>query len=215
MHVMRGASSLRTESSKRSGLMAGHKSVDKRILRTRRRLTEAFFDVLKEKGLDEMSVQDITDKAQINRATFYSHYEDKYDLFNTIIDHTFRQKLDSKIPAMAELDLGNLKVLILAVFEYLGQLNSVIPGVDEYPGPALETRIQHQIYALLRDWLENTKPGQMKWSMIPDITASYLSWAILGAGIMWSRDRQRYPAEYVADNTLLLIAGGLYGSLIE
>ena len=105
--------------------MADHKKIDKRIIRTRQWLSKAFLELLEEKGLQKMTVQDITERANVNRATFYAHYEDKYDLFNTIIDHTFQQKLASKIPPLADSNLGNLRMLILAVFEYLGQLNEL------------------------------------------------------------------------------------------
>jgi AcrR family transcriptional regulator len=195
--------------------MAVQKKVDKRILRTRQWLSKAFLELLEEKGLQKMTVQDITDRANVNRATFYAHYEDKYDLFNAILDHSFQQKLASKIPAMAEFNLGNLRVLILAVIEYLGQLNAIYAKAEVDPGPVIETRIQTKINELLLEWLRKTQPSQMKWSSTPDITASMVSWAIFGAGWMWSRDRSKYSAEYVADNTLLLIAGGLYGSLID
>ena len=106
--------------------MAEQRKIDKRIIRTRQWLSEAFFELLEEKGFQKITVQDITDGANVNRATFYDHYEDKTDLFNTIIDHTFQQKLDNKIPAMADFNLGNLRVLILAVFEYLGQKKVLI-----------------------------------------------------------------------------------------
>lgn len=195
--------------------MADQKKIDKRIIRTRQWLSKAFLELLEEKGLQKMTVQDISERAHVNRATFYAHYEDKYDLFNTIIDHTFQQKLESKISPMAEFNLGNLRVLILAVFEYLGQLNAIYTKAEVHPGPVIETRVQVKINELILDWLRKTQPSQMKWSSTPDITASVISWAIFGAGLMWSRDRSRYQAEHVADNTLLLIAGGLYGSLID
>ena len=195
--------------------MAEQRKIDKRIIRTRQWLSEAFFELLEEKGFQKITVQDITDRANVNRATFYDHYEDKTDLFNTIIDHTFQQKLDNKIPAMADFNLGNLRVLILAVFEYLGQLNAIISRADVEHDLAIETRIQPKIERLILDWLRKTRPTQTKWTKTPEITASVLSWEIFGSGLMWSKDRSRFSAEHIADTTLLLIAGGLYGSLID
>ncbi|GAH73061.1 unnamed protein product, partial [marine sediment metagenome] len=51
--------------------MAEQKKVDKRIIRTRQQLSEAFFELLEEKGFQKITVQDITDRANVNRATFY------------------------------------------------------------------------------------------------------------------------------------------------
>jgi AcrR family transcriptional regulator len=197
-----------------SEIMVEQQKVDKRILRTRQGLSKAFLEVLEEKGFQKMTVQDITARANVNRATFYAHYEDKYDLFSTIIDYSFQQKIDSKIPANAEFNLGNLRTLILAVLEYLGQLNAYYARAETDLGPVIETRIQSKIYEVVLNWLRKAQPSQMKLSSAPDITAAVVSWSIFGAGMKWSRDRLRYPAEQVADHTLLLIAGGLYGSLI-
>ena len=195
--------------------MAEQRKLDKRIIRTRQQLMEAFVEVLEEKGYQQVSVRDITKRANVNRATFYDHYEDKADLFNAIIDHTFQQKLDNKIPALAEFNLVNLRVLILAVFEYLGQLNSILSRAGTETELSVETRIQPKIEALILDWLQKTRSPQMKWSNTPEITASVVSWAIFGSGLLWSKNRTRFQAEHLADNTLLLIAGGVYGSLIN
>src|SRR6266849_5056183 len=50
---------------------------DPRVLRTRHLLLQAFSDLYSEKGFHAMTVQDITDRARVNRGTFYSHFEDK------------------------------------------------------------------------------------------------------------------------------------------
>ncbi|WP_232698681.1 TetR/AcrR family transcriptional regulator [Brevibacillus daliensis] len=55
-------------------------TIDRRKVRTKRMIRDAFTELIKEKGFDEMTVKDITMKADINRGTFYLHYRDKYDL---------------------------------------------------------------------------------------------------------------------------------------
>jgi len=54
--------------------------MDKRIQRTKRRLSEALINLILERGYENVTVQDILDKADIGRSTFYSHYEDKDQL---------------------------------------------------------------------------------------------------------------------------------------
>jgi AcrR family transcriptional regulator len=54
----------------------------KRVKRTRSLLEQAFMGVVAEKGFQAASVQDITEKAGVNRATFYKHFNDKYALLN-------------------------------------------------------------------------------------------------------------------------------------
>ena len=62
------------------------KKIDLRIKRTNKLIIEAFIKLLGNKTLDKITISDISDEAMINRATFYSHFKDKSDLFEQIID---------------------------------------------------------------------------------------------------------------------------------
>jgi AcrR family transcriptional regulator len=53
---------------------------DRRSQRTQRLLGEAFIELMHEKGYDAITVQDILDRADVGRSTFYAHYLDKEDL---------------------------------------------------------------------------------------------------------------------------------------
>jgi AcrR family transcriptional regulator len=53
---------------------------DLRVRRTRKLLQKALLEAASEKGFAHVTVRDITERAMVNRATFYRHYEDKYDL---------------------------------------------------------------------------------------------------------------------------------------
>jgi AcrR family transcriptional regulator len=54
---------------------------DRRILRTRDTLGDALIALMHEKNFDEITVQDVLDRAGVGRSTFYVHYRDKDDLF--------------------------------------------------------------------------------------------------------------------------------------
>lgn len=54
--------------------------VDRRIQRTRLALRTALIDLLKQKSYDDISLEEITEHANVGRATFYLHYKDKEDL---------------------------------------------------------------------------------------------------------------------------------------
>ena len=62
------------------------KKVDLRVKRTNKLITQAFIKLLRSKTFDKITINDISDEAMINRATFYSHFKDKFDLFEQIID---------------------------------------------------------------------------------------------------------------------------------
>jgi AcrR family transcriptional regulator len=56
-------------------------TIDRRILYTKSALKDALFQLLLTKPIDKISVQELTDKAQINRVTFYQHYKSVNDMY--------------------------------------------------------------------------------------------------------------------------------------
>ena len=59
---------------------------DPRVLRTRKLITSAFINLSQAKSFSDISVKDITEEASINRATFYNHFLDKYDLLEKVVE---------------------------------------------------------------------------------------------------------------------------------
>jgi AcrR family transcriptional regulator len=58
-------------------------TTDRRVLRTQKLLREALVALILEKGYQKITVQDIIDRANVGRSTFYSHYRDKEDLLSS------------------------------------------------------------------------------------------------------------------------------------
>ncbi|GAA0711902.1 TetR/AcrR family transcriptional regulator [Paraclostridium ghonii] len=65
--------------------------MDRRILKTRSVIKESLTVLMKEKPFDKITIKDITEKANINRATFYLHYMDKYDLLEQSQDEILNE----------------------------------------------------------------------------------------------------------------------------
>lgn len=68
---------------------------DRRAIRTRKMIRQALSELIEEKGYNNISITDITAKADINRGTFYLHYVDKYDLLEKIEDEVIQELQDS------------------------------------------------------------------------------------------------------------------------
>src|SRR5512143_406333 len=66
------------------------KKLDPRVVRTRQMLRDALVALIAEKGFDALTVQDIAERAKLNRATFYLHYHDKQDL----LENSLRDAID-------------------------------------------------------------------------------------------------------------------------
>ncbi len=59
---------------------------DLRIVRTRKLLSNTLLDMMEEESIEKISVIDLCNKAMVNRATFYAHFEDKYHLLSFALE---------------------------------------------------------------------------------------------------------------------------------
>ena len=64
--------------------MKDNTTCNRNARRTRGFIENAFLELMKEKHYTKISVREITEKADINRSTFYRHYLDTYDLLDKI-----------------------------------------------------------------------------------------------------------------------------------
>lgn len=64
------------------------KKEDLRIIKTKQAIKDSFIELVEVKGYNRVSVTDIVKKANINRNTFYLHYEDKDDLIKKLVAET-------------------------------------------------------------------------------------------------------------------------------
>src|SRR5690554_5800380 len=66
--------------------MSKKKQLDPRIKRTLQLIRDALISLIHEKGFEHITVRNITERAEINRATFYHHFQDKHDLLKRMTD---------------------------------------------------------------------------------------------------------------------------------
>ncbi|WP_138751331.1 TetR/AcrR family transcriptional regulator [Paenibacillus sinopodophylli] len=59
---------------------------DRRIAKTRDTILQSFISLISEKNFEDITINEIADRANVNRGTVYFHYQDKYDLLNTCIE---------------------------------------------------------------------------------------------------------------------------------
>ena len=64
--------------------MENMEKVDKRIRRTKKILTEALIDILKEKNVEDITVSELAKRADVTRTTFYQYYRDPVDMLEQL-----------------------------------------------------------------------------------------------------------------------------------
>nr|MCW1969270.1 TetR/AcrR family transcriptional regulator [Anaerolineae bacterium] len=127
---------------------------DPRVRRTRNLILTSFEALLKEKGFDAVTVQDVTDKAEINRATFYAHFPDKYALLDHTILKAFMAEVEKRQLDMCNYSPNNLRNLILVMCDFLALLaggNSNKKCVQTHPQfeSLIESTIKKHLFELL------------------------------------------------------------------
>jgi len=107
------------------------KSTDPRALRTRKLLREAIMEVVVNKPFRDLTIRDITESAGINRATFYLHYEDKYDLLDDCAYELFseiRNAVEAKIGIKPNLNSPK------PFADHHKQMNIVLQHIQKHSG---------------------------------------------------------------------------------
>ena len=85
-------------------------NTDIRVIRTKKAIESAFIEILSEKSFSKITIEEICKKANVNRMSFYNHYEDKYDLLNVIINNV-KETLIGKFLAEVGADFTEEKVV--------------------------------------------------------------------------------------------------------
>jgi AcrR family transcriptional regulator len=178
--------------------------LDPRVKRTRQLLEHAFMDVLKEKGFQTITVQDITERAGVNRATFYAHFPDKYALLDHSIRQGFLQEIEKRMLNACHFSMDNLRNLIIAVCEFSKNINTHCkPPLAQFES-LVETQVKAVLYELLLKWL-----SQMEVGVAPETAATAASWAIYGLAAQWGHSNQPKPVDEFAAEVLPLVATNL------
>jgi len=178
--------------------------LDPRVKRTRGLIQRAFIELLAEKGFHEITVQDIAERAEINRATFYAHYPDKYALLEESIRRQFRQELEKRTLSACHYSEENLHALVMSVCEFVAQSSEHCKASEPQFDSLVEVQVRKQVQELIEMWL-----AQIGSPISPPIAAVATSWAIYGLALEWSRARNRLPVEVYARQVLPLVISNL------
>jgi AcrR family transcriptional regulator len=186
---------------------------DPRIRRTRQLLQEALTTLMQTKGFDDISVQDISETATVNRATFYDHYTDKYSLLDATIAGGFHKLLhqrnvqfDGSCPSAAS-------AVVLATCDYLTQTHSN-PAIcnrqsafEPLVDAALTNAIRRVLERGMADPPDHSPDQPAAESPLPSsgMIAATASWAIYGAVKQWFFTPNRPPAEEAVPAILRLV----------
>jgi len=189
---------------------------DRRTVRTKKLLREALIALIEEKGLESISVSDLTSRADINRGTFYLHYRDVFDM----LDQLQREVLDGLFAITAGFELTEIIDFarrreaypgLVALFEYWDR-NADFVGVMFGPkgDPSFVKRVKDMMKERLYGKVhEIPLSEQVKSNFIPlDFVMAFVTSANLGCVQHWFETGRRLPPSEFARMMTLLVSQG-------
>lgn len=180
--------------------------IDPRVKRTQALIHQSFTDLLAEKKFKAITVQSITERAEINRATFYAHFPDKFALLEESIHQEFQHELEKHTLSACLYSDDNLFFLILTVCEFIAQSGKHCKSTDSQFDILVEAQVNQQVQELLEHWLIQTGS-----EIDPGIASTAASWAIYGLALRWSREKStnKPSAEQFTEQVQQLIVANL------
>lgn len=173
---------------------------DRRVRRTRELLRGALLSLIQEKGYDRITVQDILDRADVGRSTFYAHYRDKDDLFRAGFED-IRDALAAERDA-AEKGAGRKVEFLqpmLTVFQHVGAHRHFWESMSRKGGADLVTRIlRESVSDLVREHFRSQFPDAKGDQTQREAAMQFVTGACMGLLIWWlENDIVPYSAEEI------------------
>ncbi|MDQ0246132.1 AcrR family transcriptional regulator [Bacillus fengqiuensis] len=176
---------------------------DRRVVRTKRLVRDALTELMEEKGFEGITVRDLTEKADINRGTFYLHYRDKYDLLeqseNEILEEIqeFMKKLNPNDIVNANLRNEPLP-FVVKLFEYIkenGRFMKLILGPQG--DPAFQVKLKDFMKV---NFLQKIGTVSKEEDMLVpvDYLLAYVTSAHLGVMQQWLADDMKQSPQEMA-----------------
>lgn len=175
----------------KEGVNMSAKKEDPRAIRSKRLLKEAAISLLVEtQNLQDLTVQKVTAKAELNRATFYLHYLDLRDLMRHIV-YDILDDLSKKLLPLLQLQPVDLDEQLLAFLDYFYQHRKFLAVLFE------EKAFQKKLHSFIVDIVQSRRDLQKivtEDAVSKDIIAS----SILGIIMWWIRDGKQHSSEFIA-----------------
>lgn len=185
--------------------------LDPRIIRTRQLLQDAFTSLIHEKDFNTITVGDITAKATVNRATFYAHFTDKYELLDSTITNDFRDFLKKRLDCHSVLNKETIENILLVMCDYHQDLSTLCSSRYHSLGTVIQNNIieelQNLILALISN--EEKQTDNTDDHDFAKTVSTMLSWSIYGATYDWNKEGRKVPKEKFVNRMLPIVMNGL------
>ncbi|PFO06606.1 TetR family transcriptional regulator [Bacillus sp. AFS076308] len=174
--------------------------VDRRITKSQEAIKKAVTELMSEKSFDDITIQDIADRADVNRGTIYLHYTDKYDLLDKMIEEHMNNLRDL-CQSASEMTFQEGNYVWFEYFEHHYLFFSTMlasKGAPSFRSRFLELVVEE--YKPEVDTSEGKNQG-----LSEDVILQFFGTAIVGAVEWWFKNGMPLPARVMAEQTGALL----------
>lgn len=188
-------------------MYTNEKKMDRRITKSKTALKNSLLHLMNNKDFKAITITDIVQQADLNRGTFYKHYQFKEELLDEVVDDVIKDLVASYLDPYEKTEtfvLKDLTASAIKIFHHVEKYaNFYILVVNTNIYSSFHIRIERELKQLvLQDFTKHA-------AIVPDLDqklyASYQANAILGMIIEWINQGFKYSATYMAEQLLKII----------
>ena len=196
----------------RHGMMTGEKKADRRVVKTKKAIRNAFAELLMQKELHEITIKDIAETADINRKTFYAHYAGVYQVVDEI-----ENDIVSEFGALL-LD-ADLNYCIKNPHYVFQKLTAIINGNIEFYGNLMRmsknSSLVSKIVKEMKESLKHSFAAQIHMNPSDiDAVSDFIISGMFAVFQSWFHSDRKQSLEELSDTVSVIAMLGLNG-LIE
>lgn len=181
---------------------------DPRVIRTHQLIQDAFTSLIKEKDFEDITVKEIAENATVNRATFYAHFVDKYEILDSKISESFTKILMKKITGHEAFNEETIRSIFLAVCDFHSELSTLCKRSYRSLGTLFEQKVKDITQITLFKIMLKDMIFDSKEQLSIKTVSVMLSWGMYGAAYSWNNEGHQISAEsFVELNMPFLING--------
>lgn len=187
-------------------------SLDRRVRRSRRLLADALLELIVEKGYDAVTVQEIADRADLNRATFYLHFDGKEDLLVAGLEERFDELVATMDGVAAGEPVWENPAHDLLLFRHVAENAGVYKALigDRGLGWVMHRVIGYIAREVERELAQDVPTGIRIDAPLP-VIAHFTAGALFGLIAWWLANDLPYSPEEMARIADRLCVHGVMG----
>ena len=193
----------------------GARENDRRVQRMQQLLREALLSLIEEKGFEALTVQEIIDRANVGRATFYAHFDSKEDLLVSGLDGLRLALKDLQKQARSR---GSSDERLFSfsheIFAHIAEYRKVFRSMVGKPSGALvQQLLQKIVIELVRDDINAIVGGRNQKSAPAEAIVQFVTGGLFGLAMMWASGRLSLSVDEVNSLFRRLAVPGLKATL--